>query len=161
MKFLKKKNRGNIFSEEAGQASAVFRLMVDAIIGFAILMIIVSALTYFNDLRIRTSLSEFNSLVESAVNSPDGKIVESNSLVFSKGQGFSSQSMQAITGVPASCFLFKTNLSFVDVGNGLYIEIRQNTETKVYAQCLEASLGSCDNSTCEICCIISFGKKIA
>lgn len=156
-----KKFRKRILNEK-GQANAVFRLMVDAIIGFAILMIIISALSYFNELRIKTSLSEFNSLVESAVNSPDGKVVESNYLVFSKERGFSASTMESITGVPSSCFQFTTNLGFVDTGDGSYVDVKQNTETKVYSQCQPATISSyCINPAgCEICCLISFGKKI-
>ncbi|MDD4251113.1 MAG: hypothetical protein PHX27_02885 [Candidatus ainarchaeum sp.] len=140
-----------------GQSGAVFRLMVDAIIGLVILLIILSVLTYFESVRIDVSKAEFISIVQSAVETPNGSVVASKTLVFVSGLGFSASQLQSLTNYPADCFKFQSNLGSVNIiADGKMVEFKQNVETKVYAKC-EPDL---DNPENIITCDISFGTKL-
>lgn len=166
-KFKKNKNffsKIKILPEQKAQSGAVFRLMIDAIIGMVILTMILSTLNYFTYLRFQTSIDEFNLKIISAINSPNGQVIESNNaLLFSRGTIFSNVEIQEMTAYPAECFSFETNLTFIDVGSqGEYVEIIENTETRVYFRC-ESTGFSYDFETqtgCDVECVISFGRRL-
>ena len=148
--------------EQKAQSGAVFRLMVDAIIGLVILLMIISSINYFNSLRLEVSKAEFTALIKSAVDSPNGKIVESGNLVFSAGDIYDSVTISFMTGYPKDCFRFQTNLAFTETGSGRYIKFGQPVDAKVYASC-RATGEECspDDEDClAIDCLISFGKKL-
>lgn len=166
-KFKQKKNffsKKKFLIEDGAQSGAVFRLMIDAIIGLVILIMIFSTISYFNYLRLQTSIDEFNLKIISAINSPDGRVIESNNaLLFFRGTTFSNVEIQEMTAYPSECFKFESNLSFVNIGHsGDYAEILENTETRVYFRC-ESTHESYDFETqsgCDIECIISFGRRL-
>jgi hypothetical protein len=149
--------------DDRAQAGAVFRLMVDAIIGLAILAIVVYMLTYFNGLRREISKQQLYEVAGYAVNSPNGKVFMSDKdLLFSEGDGFSSISMSNATSKPADCFTFESNLSAADVGSGSYVSFRNSVEAKVYAKCWLTG-DSCASGAEDCCiqqCLISIGKKL-
>ncbi len=149
--------------EEKAQSGAVFRLLIDSIIGIAILMIVLGAMANFYDMRLKTSAEEFKSLVKNAVDSPNGAVVESGALVFNEGGGFSQATLSSTTGIDASCFTFQSELSRVDVGGGIYLKFSGNVETKVYARCIpEENSRACEageEGCCNIKCFISLGKR--
>lgn len=144
--------------DERAQSGTVFKLMVDAIIGLVILMIILSVIGYFESMRVDVSRTEFISIVKSATESPDGRVVSSNTLIFLKGTGFTATQLQSITNYPAECFKFESIHGLAPVvADGRIIEIKQNIETKIYARCIPITNSTGD---CRIECIISFGKKL-
>jgi hypothetical protein len=151
-----------LLSERSAQSGAVFRLMVDAIIGLVILMMIISALNYFNGLRIEVSKAEFAALIKSAVSAPNGKVVPSGSLIFSQGEMYDATTLSAMTGYSATAFTFQTNLGSAEIGSGNHITFTQPVECKVYARCI-ATGAKCtegDTECSEIECLVSFGKAI-
>ncbi|MFA5763593.1 MAG: hypothetical protein WC915_02170 [archaeon] len=155
MKFIK---------EEKAQSGAVFRLMIDGIIGLAIFMVILSSLSYFQNLRLGTSQQELFAIIESAKNSPNGVVFPSkDNLLFAKGDGISTNNLQDIIGLNKECFTFESGLGFAKViGGGVGIEFTGGIETKIYAKC-SPSGEFCDygeEECCQINCIISFGKKL-
>jgi hypothetical protein len=151
--------------EEKAQASDVFRLMVDAIIGLAILGIILSTLTAFGALRQQISVAEVRGLIEGAVQTPTGTIIESKTLSFSDGEGYTAPLFEEWTGIQASCFEFESNLNSIKIvsgpGGGAFFN--SNLDTKVYARCVATGnvceYGDGDCGICEIECLISFGRK--
>lgn len=160
-----KMKKFNLKIEQRGQAGAVFRLMIDGIIGIAILMIILGVLTHFNALQAKVSIEEFNTKVIAAAQSPDGSVLSSQSaLRLSEGVIFSSNGMQDLTGYPASCFSFNSNRSLIRIkGGGSVAEVVQTTDSKIYVKCSPTGLIASDPddvTTCEIECIISFGEKL-
>jgi len=150
-------------NEERAQSGAVFRLLIDSIIGLAILMIILSAMANFYEMRLKTSTEEFRLLVKNATDTPNGAVVESGSLVFKSGSGFSQAMLSSNTGLDGSCFSFQTGLSGVDVGDGSFVKFIRDIETKIYSKCNPTGK-ECDageESCCEIECIVSVGKKLS
>ena len=153
--FIKK-----VLPEQGAQSGAVFRLMIDAIIGLVILAMILSTLSYFNYLKLQSSLDEFNLKVISAINSPNGRVIESNgNLFFLEGTGFTSIGMQELTAHPAECFSFQSRLGSVLI-EGIQdrsAKIINNIETRVYFRCETASFA---HGYCDIECVISFGTRL-
>ncbi len=165
-KFLSKKASKNFLDNKA-QSGTVFRLLIDGIIGLVIFGLILSSMTYFQSLRISTSINEFYSLINSAKESPNGKVFYSeNPLVFVEGTGFTSTNLRDVTGLSDECFTFYSNLAFGKVlAEGKMIDIQQNVEARVYVKCypsdevcIYASEGYED--CCDILCDVSFGKKL-
>lgn len=168
-----KKEKGSLFrsvkyffsEEKKAQSGAVFRLMVDSIVGLAILLIILSAMAYFQGMKITASNEKFYSLVESATNSPNGKVFVEKNLTFNPG-GFSAISIRNQTNIFEECFIFKTNLGNAKIAeDGMKIDLTAPIETDVYVQCSSShpdAEGDCegDLQCCEFICDISFGKKI-
>ncbi len=145
--------------EQKAQSGAVFRLMIDAIIGIIVLAIILATLNYFNYLKIYYSFDEVNRKVLAATNSPNGDVIESNgNLFFLKGTSFTGQGFEELTGYSSECFSFKSGLSIVKVDDKS-IQIMENIESKIYVRCVSRSI-SLDMSVCEIDCDISIGTKL-
>ena len=151
------------FSEEnKAQSGAVFRLMVDGIVGLAILLVIISALSYFQALRIQASHEKFFSLVKSATDSPTGKVLVEKNLLFVPS-GFSTITLRDKINIYEGCFKFKSNLTSANINeDGSKIDFVNNIETNLYAQCTlnGNKCYSGQEECCEFMCIISFGKKL-
>jgi hypothetical protein len=157
----------NIFSlnkEQNAQSGAVFRLMVDAVIGLAIIAMILSTLSYFNYLKINASIGEVNNKILAAVSSPNGEVIASTSkLFFLKGMTLTTGQMQSLTGYPEDCFRFKSNLGLIDItAEGKMVEFTESVETFFYARCTSENEFQIDpdESICEVECVFSFGEKL-
>jgi hypothetical protein len=148
-------NSTPIFLENKAQAGAVFRLMIDAIIGLVILASILSTMAYFEQQQVSLALREFETLLTSAVNSPDGTIIESENLIFMKGTTYTTRSFEAMTQHPRECFFIQGGIGSLKVmGDGESIEFLQRTQIKIYAKC------EVQGGNCPYYCTISFGRKI-
>ena len=153
-------------SENKAQSGAVFRLMVDGIIGLVIFTMIVASLSYFQSLRVETSQAELFTLLTSAKNSSNGTVFRSSGdLLFAKGRSFTTTGLRNIIGLYEECFSFESNLGFAKLidnsaGESVGIEFKDSVEARVYTKC-EASTTRCEygeEGCCEINCVISFGK---
>lgn len=156
--------------DNRGQAEAVFRLMIDSIIGLAILIIILGALSYFQDQAIRQSVDDLKYLVQSASSSPDGTLLQSKTdLSFKQDYFVDATTLQGWTGVSAKCFSFQTRAGLAQINTeGTLATIPRTLSTKMYAKCTPSSNAAfCDpknepQSAADCCfsCIVSFGKTI-
>jgi len=155
--------------DNKGQAEAVFRLMIDSIIGLAILMIIIAAIGYFDELRFIQSTSDFKQLIKDAVNSPDGTMLSAKELTFKSGTGFSADDFELFTVVNRKCFSFSSSFSSVEVSSDAQsVLFKQRLITTVSARCVPNTLASTCNSSvsaeltspseCCFNCEIYFGK---
>ena len=148
--------------EQKAQSGAVFRLMVDGIVGFAILLIVISTMAYFQGLRIQASNEKFFSLVKSATDTPTGKVIVEKNLLFTPS-GFSTISIRDKTNVFEGCFRFQSNQGAAVISDdGDKIDFTTTVETDVYARCTLTGDGCNfnDEDCCEFDCVISFGKKL-
>jgi hypothetical protein len=150
--------------EERAQAEAVFRLMIDSIIGLAVLVIIMSCLSYFTNLSFEQSMNDLRDLVKGATSSPDGKVLGKSNLSFPGGRVISTSDFEYWTQISSTCFSIQSVLGSVSVtGSGASLEIQQTTKTNVSAKCLPRS---CDPSmqqeegNCCYDCTVSFGRQL-
>jgi hypothetical protein len=155
--------------DNSGQAEAVFRLIIDSIVAFGVLLIILSAIGSFQEMAISQSLADLKVVVQSAVNSPDGQIITSSDLTFKKGFAVDVSDTQNWTGLSAECFRFDAREGSIDLVEESRVEFKQLLTLKVYSMCsVSGANASCDpkvipTSEADCCfkCLISFGKKIA
>jgi hypothetical protein len=162
---------GNLLDDQYAQSETVFRLMIDSIIGLAILIIIVSAINYYNEQSCQQSIQDLIELVKSSAHASNGAIIPSSGdICFSKGSGIDALDAQLWTNVSENCFRFQSlgSVAAKISPDEKKIDFTQNLKTKVYVQCKPSlTVDSCDPSvpaqTPEACCItctISIGKKI-
>ena len=150
---------------ESGQGEAVFRLVIDSVIGLAILLIIVAAVGYFNDRAIEQSKYDLAQLIENASNSPDGQVLSSKGdLLFAKGFAVDTADVELWTGVSAKCFSFSTGMSSIKIlSDGAKAEFTQGLAIKSFAQC-KPSGAVCNprdpSAECCFTCLIFFGKTM-
>ena len=160
-----------IHSEKKAQSEAVFRLMIDSVVGLAILVIIISAINYYNEQSCLQSTQDLIDLIKSAANSSTGAIIPSQTdICFSKGSALDALDTQHWTNINETCFRFQyTGSSSVRISpDEKRIDFIQNLKTRVYAQCKPSpSFQSCNPKiipqsidACCITCTISIGKKI-
>ncbi len=155
--------------DNKGQAEAVFRLMIDSIIGLAILMIIIASIGYFDELRFIQSTSDFKQLVKDAVNSPDGTLLSAKELTFKDGAGFAADDFEGYTVVNRKCFSFFSSFASVEVSDDAQaVLFKQRLIASVSARCIpNAAASSCissvdaeitSDSDCCFKCEIYFGR---
>jgi hypothetical protein len=149
-----------------GQAGAVFKLMVDGIVGLVILVIIFSLLMYFDSLRYANARSEVRDIVQTAYNNPTGIVVsqqKNEKLPFLKDEFFFGSHFAASLNSDKECFVFITNSPAIEILSNS-IRFNQNLNSFVSAKCNTLSGASLDyvgcSSSCNICCAVSFGKKL-
>jgi len=148
--------------EQRAQSEAVFRLMIDSVVGLAVLVIILSAISYFNDQEKLNSISAFRSVIISATSSPDGTIISSQkALTFAQGGSFAAIDLQEWTNVSENCFTFDSSLTSTKVSNsGKRIEFLQGLQIKAHARCItDYGCDILDKEGCCMQCIITFGKE--
>jgi hypothetical protein len=155
-----------LLAEERAQAEAVFRLMIDSVIGLAILLVILSALQYFQGQVVVQSKADLISLVQNAVNTPTGIVLKSGELTFPNKFSIDGVDLQTWTNLSANCFKFNSRGSIMLSDDEQKIEFTQSLKTIVYAQCF-TQVG-CDPytvpddwSSCCNQCTVSFGVPIS
>ncbi|MEI7960866.1 MAG: hypothetical protein WCI04_00875 [archaeon] len=157
---------------EKGQGEAVFRLLIDSVVGMAILLIIISMISYFNNQVIEQSRVDLINSMNDAVSSPDGKIVKTGDLTFAKGFVVNQAFAQDWTGQGAKCFSFDARGASLNIltkdGVPAGVQFTQNLTIQVNIQCKSSSnANSCNpkiapetEADCCFTCLIAFGKDI-
>jgi hypothetical protein len=157
---------GFLPQEERAQAEAVFRLMIDSVVGLAILLVILSALNYFQNQVVIQSKADLFSLVKNAVNTPTGIVLKSGELTFSNGFVVDSVDFESGTNLSENCFELRARGGFVNASSdNKKISFNQSLKVIVYAKCINNS--NCNpyvepdsfNSCCTQC-IVSFGSPL-
>lgn len=156
----------DLLGEQRAQAEAVFRLMIDSVIGLAILLVILSSLNYFQTQIEVQSKTDFINLIKNAVNSPTGFIFKSDELIFPNKFAVDSADLQSWTQISENCFKFDSRGGSIIVSSDLKkAEFNQKLKTIVYAQCnivqgCDLRVIPDDWSACCTRCTVSFGKPI-
>ncbi|MDO8647875.1 MAG: hypothetical protein Q7R70_05695 [Candidatus Diapherotrites archaeon] len=145
-----------------GQESATFELLVVAVMGLAILVIVLGISNYFSSRTMEASERNFNDALKSAVNSPNGAVIVAEDIILSGGSKTSS-SLSKQVSIPENCIRIQGSASdswSVNAG-GTAISISRAIQTNVYFSC---ALGdghiSGSGEACEISCLASFGEEI-
>ena len=144
---------------EKGQAFEPFKMLIGAVMAMLVLVIIISAVTYFQQLDTDISKKRFFDGVKNAVNQPNGDVLVIEDLQFVKDTQYSSRSIAGLVGLPSACIEFIDNgLLNYDVSPGL-IKINQAVVTDVHVQCNPKDQCA-ESAICEVCCGISFEAEI-
>lgn len=150
---------GGFFAlNERGQEFAPFELFIGAIMALLILVIILGVVSYLNDLRFQASFEQFVQGFQSASNSPNGDIVKVENIAFSE-RTISSRYLSEQSQIVEECISFQSiEDSDIQTTNSS-VSILKELETTVFIQCLTSSLYG--KSSCNISCLVSFGKDIS
>ncbi|MDD5163670.1 MAG: hypothetical protein PHD95_05695 [Candidatus ainarchaeum sp.] len=141
-----------------GQAFDVFKLLIGAAIGLAILIIIISIINYLETWKIDVSKKLLAEGLDNAVQTPNGEVVVRKNLTFQKGQVFSAKSLAASAGIGGDCIeLQSSSISAFSLEGGQFLELRSGILSNVFYQCFQSYL---PNPDCRPYCIVSFGKEL-
>lgn len=146
---------------QKGQESAVFEFIVVAIMGLFIMVIVLSIVNYFSDLRIQASEKTFNDAFRSSVNSPNGAVIAAKNIFLQPGAKTSVALSSQASGVPPECIEIDAvpfgSLELSSTGDRVIIS--KSIEITVYFSCvLGPKYGN--GTDCEKSCKVSFGKEI-
>lgn len=148
-----------------GQAFEAYRVLIAMIIALAVLLIILSTVAYFDELRKKVSTDTVYSSWKSAVDSPNGKIVEARNLYFTKDTRFNRRQFAIQVGLDEECLLLdaesSTGYQLVDSGPSPYVQVLNNLVGVVYFMCqTDNYISAPSDASCYAYCTLSFGKSI-
>ena len=142
-------------SDERGQAFEPFKMLIGAIMALTVLLIIIGAIQYFENLRLDVSKQRFTEGITNAARQPDGALLVVEGLQFQRSQAFSSIALSRNTGIGEGC------LEFIDNGDpsiqvsGGVVEFLEGQQVDAYIKCSANA-----SQSCEIGCEISFNEPI-
>jgi hypothetical protein len=136
-------------SNQSGQAFEPFNLLIGAIFALTVLVIIISAVNYFDNERIKISQQRFYDGLANAVKSPNKETLVIREIQLPTDASFSAKSLGNSIGLDEKCVSIEASPSFEITGST--IKAKNNIRTDIYIRCFTGG-------TCEIDCEISFGK---
>ena len=98
--------RGKRHTGERGQAFEAYRVLIAAVIAIAVLVIIVSTISYFDRLKEEVSTDTLNASWKSAVDAPNGKVIRAQDLSFNQGTTFSRRAFAKQVNLVDTCLVF-------------------------------------------------------
>ena len=151
---------------QKGQAFEAYRLLIAMVIALAVLVIILSAVAYFDDLRRKVSQDTLYSSFKSAVDSPNSKVVKATSLAFVSGSTYSRTQFARQTSLEDECIQLDGDKSSgfdLDDSDPLhpFIRVASSIQGSMYFQCDTSNfIIPPGPDSCFVYCIISFGKAL-
>ncbi len=158
------KDKKKLKLNQHGQAFEAYRLLIAMVIALAVLIIILSAISYFDELRKRVSQDTLYSSFKSAIDSPNGKIVKTTNLVFPSGSRYTRTQFARPNNLEEECIQLDASK---DTGFELhdedasapYVNVAQSIQGSAYFQCrTDNFIIPPGPDTCFVYCLISFGK---
>lgn len=150
-----------------GQAFEAYRVLIAMVIALAVLLIIVSTITYFDKLRERVSLETLYSSWKSAVDSPNGKVILARDLFVPQGTRFSRTQFARQVALDPACLQLDGEkaagftLEDSDVDNP-YVSVQASVVGNVYMSCQSVNwIIPPGPEDCYAYCLLSFGKLVA
>ncbi len=142
-------------SDEKGQAFEPFKMLIGAIMALAVLLIIIGAIQYFENLRLDVSKQRFLEGLQNAVRMPNGELLVVDELQFQKGQAYTAAGLAKNAGLEGECITFTDNGENSIEVDEKSVEFTQGQQVDAYIKCEPNTTG-----TCEIGCEISFNTPI-
>ena len=142
--------RADFATDDRGQAFEPYKMLIGAVMALAVLLIIIGAISYFENLRIDASKQRFLEGVTNAVRQPNGGLLAVYDLQFPQGLAFSSEGVGKNVGIEGEC------IEFIDSGaesieiDGKSAEFKQNQLVDAFIKCGPGV------ATCQVQCKISF-----
>ncbi|HLC92714.1 MAG TPA: hypothetical protein VJH23_03330 [archaeon] len=142
-----------LFIDERGQAFEPFKMLIGAIMALTVLLIIIGAIQYFENLRLDVSKQRFIEGISNAVRQPNGNLLVVDSLQFQRGQAFSSSGLGKNVGIDGECITFPQNSSGSIKTSGKTVEFTEGQQVDAYIKC-DAN----PSAQCTVGCEISFNE---
>lgn len=136
---------------QSGQAFEPFNLLIGAVFALTVLVIIVSAVNYFENEKLRISEQRFYDGLATAVKSPNGETLVIEGIQFPRDGAFSAKSLGQSMGLGDGCIELADSGAAGFELDGSTIRVKEAVKADVFAKCFTGG-------SCEIDCRISFGK---
>jgi len=145
-----------------GQAFSAYRLLIGAIMGLAIMVMIVATIHFFEQKSTDIDWRIFIDGFESASELKDGSVIVEKSLSLGVGQSVNSRGLSELVAMGEQCISFDANerLGFKLGENSKSVYSANPVSVDVYYRCALQQLDSDCPEECIQCCLISFGKEI-
>ncbi|HLD58319.1 MAG TPA: hypothetical protein VI977_01600 [archaeon] len=144
-----------IGKDSRGQAFDVYRLLIGALIGIAILVIVVSIINYLETWKFEVSQRQLFEGLDKAVQTPNGEVVIEKNLTLRQGAFFSAEGFVENSGLQPGCVEIRAaSLSAFELQGTSFLKMKSNLLVTVYYQCLR------NQPDCETFCIVSFEKEL-
>lgn len=140
-----------------GQAGDVFKLLIGAVIGLAIIAIIYSILAIMGDQKSYLSEEVFSNKILMAMKNPTGKEYVIRDFLFEKNKSLSKMALSEKSGMGLDCITFKNETNSQKVGlidNNIFT-FENDIEVDVGISCVA---DSCKDN-CDICCTLILYDK--
>ena len=146
---------------ERGQAFAVYRLLIGAILAIMIMFFISGIYIYFEEQKAIVSERGMQSAIRNAVSSPNGDVIVAENLTFRQGTVYSRGGFAHIAAIPESCIEISQarSVSAVEASED-EISIRKQIMLDVYVKCNLEECDGDDETRDDVICEISFGEKL-
>ncbi len=142
-----------------GQAFTIYKILISVIFIFLILMIIISAINYFDNLRLDVSTQRVINAMKEAAKQPNGDVLKVEDVSIRRGSSFTAESLSEISGLEPDCLKFDTfDYPSVSLDTDNYIKVSEALTTTIYIRC-DSDPAEC--APCTICCLFSLGKEIS
>lgn len=154
------KSRFNFFCDNKGQAGSVFKLLIGAVIGIAIIAIIVVIIQIASDQKAYLSEEVFANKITMAMKNPIGEEYIVENLTFLPQKVINKKALSEKTGLGEDCINLEVSdsaLSYVqtDGSDPNYILFKKMATVNVGVTC---KLGS-EGDTCDLFCSLKvYGK---
>jgi len=167
----KKKNRFIVMNQK-GQEFEVFNILVGAVLALAILVIIISIITYFEQIKLDSSIQSIQQKLTNAAQSPDGSVFVSKDVIIPADYSFNSKQFSLILNIDEECIEFDfphdlTSIYYPNSPERNVIAFNKRIQTNFFVVCQsrndgvlyfsDYSLMQCPASCDEFCCLASFG----
>lgn len=146
--------------QSRGQGGDVFVLLIGAVLGLAMLVIVMGVVGMFDDNRFQLSAVRFEDGFETALNLPTGQEVVQESLFFKQGVVLNARGLASSFNVAENCITFSSGHSkAIPSPDGKSIAMENTVQANIYYRC-ENTLNPAGDS-CRPYCEISFGKSFS
>lgn len=147
-----------LLPSERGQEFEPFRLLIGAVFALAVLVIIIGAINYFEDLRLDVSRQRFMEGLNNAVKQPNGTPLEIAGIQLQAGKKYTSLEISKVVNIPDEC------ISFGDSGSREFtverkasVQVNANLLSDVMVVCT-AKPADLPVAECEVGCVITFNE---
>ena len=141
--------------DSKAQAFAPFRMLIGAVMALLILVIIIGAINYFEDLRVNVSRQRFYDGLNNAINQPNETILRVEDAQFTEGTTFSTLGLSKRSGLESECIEFIDTDSPTFLVEDDLLTIKENVLTDIFIKC------ETENGSCVIFCELSFGADFS
>lgn len=140
--------------DSRAQGGAVFRLLIGAIMGLMILMIILSVVQYFNDIRLSLGMQNLLSSFETAVHKADGTVIKAKDIELPPNSVISSFSLAKSANISPECVKIEgSENGGVKYNSDISASIPNTMKLTVYIKCII-------ETDCNPSCLLSINRKI-
>jgi hypothetical protein len=136
-----------------GQSGDVFKLLIGAVIGLAIIAIIYSILSIMNNQKSYLSEEVFSNKILMAMKNPTGEEYFVNAFLFEKNKSLSKKALAEKSGLGLDCIFFSSMVeSSKVIANENIIDFESDFTADVGIKCES-------NTNCDIFCTLTIYDK--